>query len=202
MTSCVVDRRDEGFTLVELLVVIAILAVIGGALTTALISAYRVEETQSELQTVIDDGRLSLTRIRQELRQARQIFADSDSDELRFWVDANQNGFAEIEEHICWVLEALPGGAAGQYQIVRWTEAIDDSSCDPGGARPSGTTERVLARTLTNTDPFYNYEPVPSNNVNDPETREVTIRLELEVVTGRGPTTTELETTVRLRNVA
>lgn len=193
-------RREDAVTLVELLVVITILGVVGGAITSALISAQRVEQAQSELQQTLDDGRVSMTRIRQELRQARQVFGDSASDRLRFWLDANQDGVPQDAEYICYALEPLPGGVSGQYQVVRWDHAT--ASCVPGSAPPAGATKRVLARTLTNTDPFHQYSPAPSTNVNDPETKEVVLRLDLEVLTGRGPSTTRLETTVRMRNVA
>jgi prepilin-type N-terminal cleavage/methylation domain-containing protein len=194
-------RRDDetGLTLVEVLVAMLIASVLGTSIFNIVISSKGTEEYQREWQAVIDDGRLSLQRIRTEVRSARRIYADSASDRLHFWVDKNQNQLAEPDEEICYAVESI---GAGQWAVRRWEEALSTvaGTCVPGSP-PSGTSPRVLAQTLVDPAAFASYEPVPSADPNDPATRRVHIRLNLEVLAGRGPDTTLVEGTVRLRNV-
>ena len=68
---------DHGFSLVELLVTIAILGVVAAATPTVIISTQRAEQFQGEMQTVMDDARISMERVRKELREARRVLPDS-----------------------------------------------------------------------------------------------------------------------------
>jgi prepilin-type N-terminal cleavage/methylation domain-containing protein len=195
---------ESGFTLVELLVVMMILGVVGSAITSVVISTMRVEQNQQQLQDVIDDGRISIERVRRELRAVRRVYefseeADHPQDRLRVWVDQSQDALAQPEEEICFVVEEIPGGQPGQYQLVRWAGAVTEDDCAPG-ATPSGEARTIVARTLIDPNIFVEVTPEPGG-VNDPPTREVTIRLELEVLSERGPGSTEVTGTVRLRNV-
>lgn len=194
-----ISADQQGVGLVEVLVAMLVASILGTAVFNVVMSSHRSEQYQREWQAVIDDGRLSLQRIRAELRSARRVYADSGPDRLHFWVDRNQNALPEADEEICYAVESI---GAGQWAIVRWDEALSDdpNSCVPGSP-PSGVSPRGLARTLVNDQPFILYEPVPSADPNDPPTREVNIRLNLEVLAGRGPDTTVVEATVRLRNV-
>jgi prepilin-type N-terminal cleavage/methylation domain-containing protein len=193
-------RRDEtGFTLVELLVVIVIMSVVASAITSVVISTFRIEQRQATLQDVVDDGRISLQRIKRELRAARRVHEDSGPRNLRFWVDQDQDQVVSPEEQICYLVELLPGATA-QWQISRWTHAVDEDDCVEGAEVPTDATRTIVARTLVEPDAFVAYDPVPGGPT-DPATREVTIRLVLEVVGARNFGQTTVEGAVRLRNV-
>lgn len=213
---------QAGFTLVEVLVVMVLLSVVATATTNVVISTLRTEQLQAEMQAVMDDGRISLQRIRQEVRAAREVFETSceptttgcsPSTRLHFWVDQNQDGARVPEEIICYLTESL---VEDQYQLVRWTRAdvadpATDTDCDVTD-RPTGA--RVIARTLVpNHDsdsdgvddlaaPFVTYEPVPTSDSNDPATRNIGVLLRLQVETGRDFEHFDVESIIRLRNVA
>lgn len=199
--------EESGFTLIELLVVTLVLGVVVGGLTSVVISSLRVEQTQTQMQDVIDDGRLAMTRIRQEVRSARRILHGSDDDRLYFWVDQNQDALVQPPELVCYAVEPLPGSST-RFQISRWDQAATIDDCEPGlalldpvGADPPEPPGRtVLAQTLLNDDPFA-YSPPPPDDPNLPRTREVDVLLVLEAEAPRGPESMEVEGTVRLRNV-
>jgi prepilin-type N-terminal cleavage/methylation domain-containing protein len=188
---------EHGFTLVELLITIVIMGVIGTSITSVVISTARVEHNQATLQEVVDDGRISLQRIRRELRAARRVHEDSDSDSLRFWVDQDQDQIPTADEEQCYVVEPI---GPGQWQISGWTHAVDPSDCVAGASVPAGATRRVVARTLVDSEPFVAYDPVPGGPA-DPATREVSIQLVLEVVGARNFGQTTIVGDVRMRNV-
>lgn len=212
---------EQGFTLVELLVVVLLMSVIGGATTSVIVSTLRTEQLQSEMQATMDDGRIALERIRKEVRAARQVFETScetatdctPSTRLHFWVDQNQDGDRTPEEVVCYLTEST---GSGQYQLVRWTRAqvvnpAVDVYCDASD-RPAGAT--VLARTLVanhdsdgdGTDdtaaPFAAFDPEPSSDPAAPATRNLHVQLRLEVETGRDYEHLDVESIIRLRNVA
>lgn len=188
---------ERGFTLAELLVAMTIMSVVTASITSVVISSFRVEQNQASLQAVVDDGRVSLQRIRRELRAARRIHEDSDAGSLRFWVDQNQDQVATADEEQCYLVEPI---GVGQWQISGWNRAIDPSDCVTGASVPAGATRRVVARTLVDPEPFVAYDPILSGPT-DPATREVTIKLVLEVVGARNIGQTTVEGDVRLRNV-
>jgi len=195
---------EQGFTLVELLVTIVIMGIVASGITSVVVSTLGTEQYQRQLQDVVDDGRVSLQRIRQELRGARRVLDSSAPDRLHFWVDQNQDSLVAPEEQICYVVEAI---SATQWQISRWAHAEDAADCAPG-AIPAGQTPRVVASTLISSNPSdptetpapFVYSPVPGG-VNSPPTREVTIDLDLEVESARGPESVQVQGSIRLRNV-
>jgi prepilin-type N-terminal cleavage/methylation domain-containing protein len=189
-------QTQAGFTLVELLVTMVILGVVTTGISSVVISTMRTDQNQRQMQDVIDDGRISLARIRQELRQARRVHESSGPDRLHFWVDRNQDALVQPEEQICYVVE--PIGTA-RYQISRWAGAITAEDCAPG-KKPEGETRTVVARTLLDDEPFVAYRPEPGS-ITDPPTREVSILLDLQVDALRGPDSTTVEGSIRLRNV-
>lgn len=188
---------EAAFTLVELLVAMTIMSFIAASITSVVMSTFRVEQNQASLQEVVNDGRISLQRLRRELRSARRIHEDSDASSLRFWVDSNQDQVPTPEEELCYLVELI---GPGQWQIAGWTHATDPSDCTTGATVPSGATRRIVARTLVDPEPFVSYDPVPGGPA-DPATREVSIQLVLEVVGTRNLGQTTVEGAVRLRNV-
>lgn len=214
------SRDQGGFTLVELLVVMLLMGIVGATTTSVVISTLRTEQLQREMQAVMDDGRISLQRIRGEVRAARRVFATScepavaacaPSSRLHFWVDQNQDAAQTPEEVICYLTEEI-GTSGEQFQLVRWTEATAGTSGCDAGTRPSDV--QVVARTLLanlDTDgvggpdvaaPFVHFEPEPTANPSDDATRNIRVLLRLEVRSGRDYEPFEVETIVRLRNVA
>lgn len=195
-------RSQAGLTLVEMLVVMVILGIVGTATVSVISATSRTHQFTSSLQEVIDDGRLSLARIRTEVRAARRVLETScesasvcePSSRLHFWVDQNQNRVPEDVEFICYLTENI---GAGQWQLVRWDDA--KAGCS-GATRPA--TASVLAKTLVDPLPFKDFEAQPTADPNDAETRLVTVLLDLEVLGRRGPDSIKVEATVRLRNVA
>jgi prepilin-type N-terminal cleavage/methylation domain-containing protein len=208
MSRWATTRADAGFTLVELLVAITIMGVVASSITSVVLSTFRVEQHQSTLQDVIDDGRISMQRLRRELRAARRIHEDSGPRNLRFWVDQDQDQIPTADEEICYRVEPI-GASGSQWQIVRRTQAVDPANCAPipidvgdpdDFVAPAGGSVQPVARTLVEANPFVRYDPVPGGPT-DPPTREVFIELVLEVVGERNLGQTTVEGAVRLRNV-
>ena len=197
-------EHEQGFTLVELLIVVVIMGIVASGITSVIISTMGVENDQSELQQVIDDGRLSMTRIRQELREARRVLEGSGSDTLYFWVDGNQDAIIQPEELVCYRVDELDG--QDRWRIARWTGTTadcvgDNPDVDAPPAVPAGA--QTLASTLVDPEPFVTFSPGlpdPANPFSAP-TREVIILLDLEVNNARGPGAIQVEGSIRLRNV-
>jgi len=195
--------RERGFTLVELLIVVVIMGIVASAITSVIVSTMRVESDQSELQQVIDDGRLSMTRIRQELREARRVLEGSSSDTLYFWVDGNQDAIVQPGELVCYRVDEIDG--QDRWRIARWTgvtaPCVAQNPADSPPPVPANA--QTLASTLVDPEPFVAFSPGlpdPANPFSAP-TREVTVLLDLEVNNARGPGAIQVEGSIRLRNV-
>ena len=209
------DTRQSGFSLPELLVVIAILGIVSTAITSVILSTQRAEQFQRGLQEVIDDGRLSLSRIRRELRGARRVLATScamgqtigsatcePSDRLHFWVDQNQDAIPQAEELICYAVVAVPG-STDRWRVMRWTHAMlpADPPDDECSAAAMPAAAQVLAETLVDPRPF-TFDRIPQADPHAAPTRSVDVLLELEVAGTRGPDSIDVRGTIRIRNVA
>ena len=190
--------EEGGFTLVELLVAVMVMSIVMGGITSVIISTTRVESDQQELQQVVDDGRLSLTRIRQEVREARRVLDGSDASALHFWVDRNQDALVQDAEVVCYAVDPLAGASEPRYRIARWEGAVDGCSA---ALIPAGAP--TLASTLLDPDPFVAYTPAfpVVADPSAPPTREIEILLDLEVQNARGPGSVEVMGKIRLRNV-
>lgn len=196
---------EQGFTLTELLVVLTITSIIMAAVTSTVIATMRVDQVERTLQDTNSDARVAMADIRRELRAARRVFEAADPTDpstlrssLHFWVDQNQDSLVQGPELICYVVEEL-SASPPRYELMRVTD-VDVGSCEANVAAGTDGARRVLARTLTDPEPFVEYSPVPGG-INDPPTREVTVRLELEVDTPRNSGVTTAEGAIRLRNV-
>lgn len=190
-------RGERGFSLVELLVVVALTAVIGTATTNVVLSTQRAAQFNDGMRTVMDEGRISLERMRKEVRAARRVLADgSDQVEgrtMRFWLDQNQDGIMQSAELVCYAVSALQN-TSGRYELLRWSGA--DTDCASPGANAA-----TIARTLLVPTGVFTFDPIPDPDPYKERTRLVSIRLVLEVNSPRGPDAVDMETTVRLRNV-
>lgn len=219
-------QAEGGFSLVELLVVMFIFAMVGTAITGVLLTTQRSEQYQRRLQDVMDDGRVSIDRIRQELRAARRVLHTTcettsecePSDRLHFWVDQNQDALIQDEEVVCYIVGNAFETSPNRYRLLRWTGATDGEP----GSNPCTTTaiaaasETILAETLIDRTcvdpesgatrpsspcPFQDLDPVPVDDPDAAPTRDVHVVLVLEVPGDRGPDSTTFEATIRLRNV-
>lgn len=193
-------RDQGGFTLVELLIVVLILGVVGTATFQVIRSTSKAEQFTGELRTVMDQGRVSLARMRQELRAARIIHeADSDESAVFFWRDQNQDSISEPDEQICYRTEQISGT---RWELLRYVNP--SGSCTGSGSLSGG---QVIARTLrsvTPSDPpdVFTYSPL-LDATDDIVPKAIGIELVLDVDTdGSGPDELPVAATVRLRNVA
>lgn len=187
-------RAEEGVTLVEVLVAMSLTAIIGFSVLTVVMSTSRTSSYTNDLRTVMDDGRISVGRIRKEIRAARQVMSGSNETVLNFWVDQDQDNNQTDPEMISYCVRpvgdtncidpAVGPGSATKFELVRWTAA--DSG--PGAGR-------VAAKTLLNWEPF-------TYDAADPiDSRVLSFSLELDVDVARGPQSLTVGTNVRLRNV-
>ena len=189
-------RGEQGFTLVELLVVVGLVGVLGIAAMNVVISATRASTYTQDMRTVMDDGRISLDRIRGEIREARRILdVNEDGAWIRFWLDADQDGAMGASEQICYAVGEI--GDTDRYELLRWSGATED--CETPGA-----DARVVARTLVEPDGVFHVDTPPpgEDEILGDHTRLVTVQLRLEVREGRGPGVVLVETMIRLRNVS
>lgn len=183
-------RSESGFSLVELLVAMGVTAILATATVSVLVTTSRANQFQDDLRTVMDDGRISLDRIRKELRGGRRVLAGSDAHELYWWVDTDQDGVQQSSELVHYCVADVGSTICkdtvetGSFQLVRWTDA------------ELQTDARTIATTLTSTDVFSGYAATVT------DTRVVTIELELQVDSASQLDTVQLSTEVRLRNVA
>jgi prepilin-type N-terminal cleavage/methylation domain-containing protein len=182
---------QSGFTLVELLVVLLIGSIISAAAVAGIMSVTRAERFTDEYARVVDDGRLSLDRIRQELRGGRRVFPSSTPHHLYWWTDQNQDGLQQPEEKINYCVAPMAtntcvtSSQTGQFRLIRWSDA------------ESISVARTIAATLTTTDVFSGYDTTMT------ETRVVTLTFVLDVQSGgTGPNAVTMDASVRLRNVA
>ena len=191
-------RGEGGFSLSELLVVITVLGIVAAGTMTVVVTTSRANVYSRELRTVMDDGRISLDRIRKELRGGRRMLAGSTAHHLYWWNDENQDGLQQLSEriHYC-VAELVPNdtrtcetsamttAATGKkWQLIRWTD--DEAQADA----------RSIARTLTRTAVFSGFaSPVTATDV-------VTTTFWLDYRSTTGPDEIQLAADVRLRNVA
>lgn len=219
-------REQAGFTLVELLVVMVMTGIVGAATLSVIVTTSRSNQYGSELRTVMDDGRVSLDRVRKELRGGRRVLSGSTTYHLYWWNDRNQNGLQESDERIHYCMAELNSmvcptsyiASSTKFQLIRWTD--DDDGNNDG--QPDAGTARVIARTLSQanvTQGVFTLHTatggfilglkddgtlVPTASSGPPVTSTQVARLvyHLDVRAAAGPDELTMSATVRLRNVA
>jgi prepilin-type N-terminal cleavage/methylation domain-containing protein len=195
---------ERGFTLVELLIVMALTGIVMAGAYSVVMQSMRTEQYTDQLRSVMEDGRVSLDRIRAELREARLVYgiptcaADAEeclsSHRLSFWVDRNQDHIAHPDEQVHYCVrevgatECVQPAQGGRYELVRWTG-------DPLTAGESPTGAQVIARTIVGAETPFVFDAEPS------DTSHVTVTYQLDTQLPRGPQQLEVSATVRLRNV-
>jgi prepilin-type N-terminal cleavage/methylation domain-containing protein len=167
------SRRDEAaFTLVELLVAILVMSIVAGATTSVAVSMLRTESQVVETSDVLAEARAGLVRTQNELREAKRLHPETVPD------DHNRDGVPQLEEQGTYEL-VEETDEPGIARLERWTDAAPSS-------------RRIIARRIEYTD-IFTCSPAP------PDTRMIDI--ELTVVGARALHTTDLDGSVRLRNV-
>lgn len=199
------DARESGFTLVEMLVAIAILGVVSAATFTVVLSAQRSQRFTEQVQDATNDARLSVERIRQQLRAARLVTPPSNARGMRFWVDTDLDETQDVGEMLCFYAADI-AAEPDRYELRRWADT--DASCATSFNPPADAT--VIARTLRNTDVFqyststagFSALPNPPTGIsNNPAVRRVNVELDFDVQTNTGPSVFTVTSKVRLRNV-
>jgi prepilin-type N-terminal cleavage/methylation domain-containing protein len=199
-------RSQGGFTLIELLVVIALTSVVSASVVAVLMQTMRTEQYTGQLREVMDDGRVSLDRIRQELREARRVYLDPTcegapscdaSSRVSFWVDSNQDHLQQVSEQVHYCLreigttECVDPELGKKFELVRWTADVQSPD-----AQTSPANAQIISRTIVGTTKPFSF------NVSPPDTSVVTVTLVLDTQAARGPTELEMSSTIRMRNVA
>lgn len=170
-------RDSHGMTTVELLVTVLIAGIIGAALVGSVLTVNRTERTMQAVRDNIDEARITLDRLRVEVRGARRVFHDPDGTELFFWLDRNGDEQIQTEEIVHYGLVELADGTA---RLERWT-------ADAPGQR------QVVAWNLLPNTPFVYDQP-------SPKTRLIDVELIVDAGGDRAEPKT-VHTQVRLRNV-
>lgn len=206
--------RDDGFTLVELMVVVVLLGVVGGVVTSGIVSAHQVtRHTESRVQAVTDIHH-TLANVGREIRAA----------------DARESANTALRSASPSSLETdVLREEAGVLQRIRYTYTLTDGTLSerrrvwndaatPSSTAPDSDTTRTRITGLVNagTQPLFGYRnsngacitgchdangvyldgPVPAGTLSD--VVEITITVRRSVGPGRPPI--EVVTRVGLRN--
>jgi prepilin-type N-terminal cleavage/methylation domain-containing protein len=184
MTRRPAPRAEGAFTLVELLVAILVMSIVAGATTSVAVSMLRTESQVVETSDVLAEARAGLVRTQTELREAKRLHPETDPDEpcdprrLDLWVDHNRDGVPQLEEQVTYEL-VEETDEPGVARLERWTDAAPSS-------------RRIIARRIEYAD-IFTCSPAP------PDTRVIDI--ELTIVGAQDLHSTDLDSSVRLRNV-
>ena len=154
-------RREEGFTLVELLVTISILALVMGAVTTAVVATQRTVRETDQRYTDLGEARVAMNATSRNVRTAIRLnpgdpaFIDAGPEHLEFYanVDVGAGDPKRVrldvqgDDLLETVEDGTVGSGAGANPVRTWT----------GDGAPR---TRTIARNLTNPtdgEPLFEY---------------------------------------------
>jgi prepilin-type N-terminal cleavage/methylation domain-containing protein len=106
---------QAGFTLVELLVVVVLMGIIGAAITNVVVTTLQTSRTNSDVRAKLDQTRLAVERVREEIRGADEVCTHSDGTEVAIWTDMNRDGLYQAGE----VTRFLVADVSGQRILQR-----------------------------------------------------------------------------------
>lgn len=114
--------QDAGITLPEILVTIVLMGILGSIMLVAVQDNYRLHRSTLDESEGLGDVRVLTERLTRDLRAARSIDAGADSQQLRIWVDANNDYLHSDDELITWELITDPADPKNA-EVVRVTDA-------------------------------------------------------------------------------
>ncbi len=129
-------KNEDGFSLIELLVVLGLLSIVGASILTVATTTLRAERTAEDLARNLDDTRIAVERVRDEVRGADGVCQDSDAQAMTVWTDRNADGTVD------------PG------EVVTFELVDDDGDGEMVLQREDDAGTRRLAGRLTDADGF------------------------------------------------
>jgi prepilin-type N-terminal cleavage/methylation domain-containing protein len=137
-------RSEAGFTLIELLVVIVLMGVIGAAITNVVVSSLQTSRTNSDVRAKLDQTRLAVERVREELRGADEVCTHSNGAGVAIWTDVNRDGLYQAGE------------------VTRFSVA------DVGGIRrlqrqDGAGSVKVIVRNVATAASYFTYDVAPTS---------------------------------------
>lgn len=194
-----VDLRNEheeaGTTLAELLVVILLLTVVGSVTTVGIVQAFDTQLVATRGAESLDELRLSVQRMRDDIRSADEVCASSTSTRLAIWTDRDDAGVLGEDEDVEVVI----------FDVDPTTSQLTRS------VRNSGTTTLISDVIVTPGGDVFLYDVPPTEQeadltcdtalVTTPSTVATTrVTLDIQVQNVDGVNTVDTVTTMRLRN--
>ena len=101
--------REDGLSLVELLVVLGLLSIVGASILGVATTTLRAERTAEDLARNLDETRIAVERVRDEVRGADGVCQGSDGQSMTVWTDRNANGAVDPGEVVTFALVEVDG---------------------------------------------------------------------------------------------
>jgi prepilin-type N-terminal cleavage/methylation domain-containing protein len=148
------SKAEAGFTLVELLVVLVLMGVVGGIVTSALVTGMQSSRATSARTMALHDIEVALQRVGRELRAADPLY-------LTDGEDYGERLGAEIvrDRSVQVVRFAVEEGDEGVDLLVQDTTVFDlDAYLNDPDATPVEQPRRTLVTAIHNgDDPIFRY---------------------------------------------
>lgn len=190
-------RNEPGFTLQEILIALGISALVTLALGDLIVGGYQKYTITSEQTTQVAHARRIQDTIVRELREA--IVSDAgdypiikaEQDRLEFYSDSDRDAARERVRY--W------------RDGKKFLRGLTEPTGDPARYRDQDETLRVLGEYLTGTSPLFRYYQNDGTELSFPlditKIVRIGISIVVDVAPGRLPSSTEVQTTVQLRNI-